>query len=126
MDPRKVIFVGIASAIFFVSGCSDKSPNDVKSANPTGNELVDEVFANHEIDEAALEFSRESVEQRLIETQKWGDLDLEITGTGKYKGDATTKDGTIFNVEVRQTTEGIYTRWTSLDKSGGGSAIITW
>ena len=84
------------------------------------SDTIDEVFRTHNVKESELTLSRDEVVKRSIEAKEWSSLELETIGLGKYEGKAVTERGEVLNVEVRQTANGIYARWTNEDKPGRG------
>ena len=88
--------------------------------------VVDKVFETHSVVEGELTLTTDEVKERLGEAERWTDFSLEASGTGQYLGQAKSPNGELLNVEVRQTADGIYSRWINADDSGSGCAFITW
>ncbi len=84
------------------------------------------MFESHNVHPAHLRYSLEEVEVKISNTGEWTPVKLKEVGVGKYEAIAFTRDKREFNMEVCQTSGGIYWRWKNEDGSSGGSAMNTW
>lgn len=128
----RLTFLIIGSLIL---GCG-QSPTDTDSQSTVVDTLpsssggdvdaIAQVFETHSATEDELQFSTAEVAKKISESGNWKPVTLSETGVGKYEAIAMTKDDREFSMEVRQTKDGIYWRWTNEDGSSGGSGMTTW
>lgn len=112
-----------------LSGCGPKPPENPAQPTTSVQEdfgTIDEVFASHDPRPEDLRLSLTEVEVEISKTGNWKPITLEKTGVGKYVSEAVTKDNREFQMEVRQTSKGIYWCWKNDDGSSGGNAMTTW
>lgn len=105
-------------SLTMIAGCGRKT-----HTKPTIT--VTEAFESHDVSPTDLTLSTEEVSQHLAESQNWKKCELKEVGVGQYEGPAITADGQKLTVEVRQTSSGIYARWT-IATGGTGEGLITW
>ena len=111
-------------------GCREPAPSNEVDFAPKSTNLdfdqIEQVFQTHDVPAEDLRFSTDEVAQKISETGEWSPVTLSEIGVGKYEATATTKDNREFAMEVRQTENGIFWRWTNTDGSSGGAAMNTW
>ncbi|MCA9200960.1 MAG: hypothetical protein KDA87_25650 [Planctomycetales bacterium] len=125
--------LALLAACVLLSGCGGQSnqqsetSSTAASAGNDGEVSIDEIFENHSVEADQLSLTTEDVIKRFGDAQKWTDFSLTETAPGQYEGQAKSPSGELLNVEVRQTTNGIFSKWTNADDSAsGGNARMTW
>lgn len=111
--------LGCESQVSWTSSPSTTSQSD-------GDADIDKVFEQHNVEVEELTLNKDEVVQRLGDAQKWTEFSIDEIGPGQYEGQAKSPTGQLLNVEVRQTANGIYSRYTNADDSGSGKACIVW
>ena len=123
------MLVSFAVCLFATTGCQPPlagSQNAGASQQPSGGEDIDQVFDHHDPAVEDMRMSVDEVAAHISGTGNWKPVTLTETGVGKYESDSVTRDNRRFSMEVRQTKQGVYWRWTNEDGSSGGSAMTTW
>lgn len=121
--------LGMLLIIATLVGCNRGNTETVVPDSPSAKDdltTIEEVFETHDVQPADLRYSLEEVEEKISKTGEWTPVKLEEVGVGKYEATAFTRDNREFQMEVRQTSGGIYWRWKNEDESSGGSAMNTW
>lgn len=119
-------------AFLAVLGCEGQSNRTSSASSPSTaspdnvDAAVDKVFENHDVKVEQLTLTIDDVEQRLGDAQKWTEFSIDEIGPGQYEGQAKSPKGELLRVEVRQTANGIYSRWTNVNEVGSGKALLVW
>ncbi len=119
-------------SLLTISGCENRLSQTTAPALPStalsndGKAAIDRVFEIHDVKPDELTLTSKEVEQRLGVAQKWTEFSINEIKPGQYEGKAKSPKGEVLNVEIRQTANGIYSRWTNSDGDGFGYASIVW
>jgi hypothetical protein len=91
-----------------------------------GYAAVVKVFDSHTVQADELSLTSKEVEQRLGVAQKWTEFSIKEIGPGQYQGQAKSPKEELLDVEIRQTANGIYARWTNANNKGasGWASIV--